>query len=124
MAPRPKSPPTPMANLRTVGITITHSALLRRSLGMPSGMSIISLKTWPEASRRFCSRDFSAAKAGQDRTIVRMRADVFFMEVPPHYILWESSVGDQHGLNGVALSRTVEKGCDSKRGGKKERRSG
>src|SRR5439155_1062208 len=33
IAPRPKSPPMPIANLRTDGITITHSALLSRSFG-------------------------------------------------------------------------------------------
>ena len=31
IAPRPKSPPTPNANFRTEGITMTHSALLSRS---------------------------------------------------------------------------------------------
>jgi hypothetical protein len=37
IAPRPKSPPMPNANLRTEGITMTHSALLEKVLGNPIG---------------------------------------------------------------------------------------
>src|SRR5271170_7028397 len=37
MAPRPYSAPTPKANFLTLGITMTHSALFKRSWGISSG---------------------------------------------------------------------------------------
>src|SRR5258706_220917 len=92
--PRPKSPPTPNANFRTDGITITHSALLSRSLGIQSGMSMISLKTWPHVARRFCSRVWSAAKAGHASKVATMRALGFFMAGLLCLILLAPSVGD------------------------------
>src|SRR5262244_1012126 len=79
IAPRPKSPPTPKANLMTEGITMTHSALLRRSFGIPSGISIISLNTWPQLRRRFCSLLSSAANVGHDRNTAMTKTQAFFM---------------------------------------------
>src|SRR5260370_4608969 len=79
IAPRTKSPPTPNANFRTEGITMTHSALLSRSFGSPSGMSIISLNTWPQASKRFCSRLALLAKVGHARKMAKTRTPAFLM---------------------------------------------
>src|SRR6516162_3319013 len=79
IAPRPKSPPTPKANFRTVGMTMTHSALFRRSLGIPSGISIISLNTWPHAAIRFCSRLSLAANAGLANRILISTAQNFLV---------------------------------------------
>src|SRR5215471_3048241 len=67
----------------TEGITMTHSALLRRSFGIPSGISIISLNTWPQLRRRFCSLLSSAANIGQDRNKAIAKTQAFFMMLPP-----------------------------------------
>src|SRR6266704_114315 len=92
IAPRPKSPPMPIANFRTDGITITHSALLSRSFGIPSGMFMISFNTWPHVSSRFCSLLSFAAKVGQPRNMATIRTPVFLMTTTPKHLL-HSHVG-------------------------------
>src|SRR5215831_9934026 len=76
----------PKANFTTEGITMTHSALLRRSFGIPSGMSMISLNTWPQLERRFCSLLSSAANIEVDRNIAITKAQDFFMMLLPGQI--------------------------------------
>ena len=65
MAPLPQLPLKPTASLRTEGITITHSALSKRSVGMLSGISRISFRTVPQLSRRSASFWSSAAESGK-----------------------------------------------------------
>src|SRR5260370_4013152 len=106
IAPRPKSPPTPIANFSTDGITITHSALLSRSFGIPSGMSIISLNTWPHAARRFCSLLSFAAKVGQARKTAMTKTLIFLMARLPNIcsILAPSALYDNRLGGGLVLS--------------------
>src|SRR6267378_8455404 len=49
------APPMPIANFFTEGMTMTHSASLRRSVGRLSGISRISLRTSPQFWRRSTS---------------------------------------------------------------------
>src|SRR5260370_30797628 len=58
---------------------MTHSALLSRSFGSPSGMSISSLNTWPQASNRFCSRLSLVAKVGHARKMAMTKTLTFLM---------------------------------------------
>src|SRR5260221_12380514 len=57
-------------------------------------MSMISLKTWQHVARRFCSRVWSAAKAGHASKVATMRALGFFMAGLLCLILLAPSVGD------------------------------
>src|SRR5260370_2205944 len=55
-----------------------------RSFGMPSGMSIISLNTWPHAARRFCSLLSLAEKVGQARKMATIETPIFLMPRLPN----------------------------------------
>jgi hypothetical protein len=72
----------PIASFFTDGKTTTHSALSRRSCGMLSGMSRISLRTSPDSLTRSASFVFSAANepSGSARTVSSTNS--FFMKPP------------------------------------------
>src|ERR1700682_1768047 len=70
----------PMANFLTEGMTMTHSASLRRSVGRLSGISRISLRTSPQFWRRSTSFLVFVAAAGmQAKAATQSVATNFFM---------------------------------------------